>query len=815
MICSHENKKLITHLKNVSYKAKKCLQNKKLNLDIIKKENLIKLMYIISISHDFGKCTEYFQNYLKDNRKSGRITHHGLISALFGYSFVNYVFQSEKYAMIAYIVIKNHHGNLKTPYETIDNNLMINVKHQINNISKEMFKDVESIYNKLIKKNNVGLDKTIRFSQLWNYFKKNYKKDYSFNFMSVCFQDNNISEEIQLFLLINLLYSILIDFDKKDAADIDIDLDINHNYFSIEEYLSFLREKNPRKFDTTSKLNRIREKFRRETVNNKNIKVNNKIYTLTAPTGIGKTFTAVNVAEKLKKKIKNKKRYIPRIIYNLPYTSIIDQNYEEIKKILKYHLPKDEFYNNLLSYLYKHHYLSKVKEDIDIDNETDMKKYIEKNLFYNSWESLYIVTTFVQIFESIIGYSNRYLKKFHNIVNSIIIFDEIQSLNQDYYKLIRKVFEILSEKFNTYLIFMTATQPKIISENKLTKLTISKKYFLENEFNRVRLKIINNLQPFNLEEFKEYFKEDFKYQNGLIVCNTKKSANRIYSMVNKMSYDNYELYLLTTYFTPFDRLNKIREIKNKLKNGEKIITVTTQLIEAGVDISFKSVYRDFAPFDSIVQVAGRCNRSNEYDCGIMNLFKLRNENNKRSDSEIIYPNILLQYTRKILSENCYQSKDFYRLSKKYFSKFDFKMKSDELIKAIESLNYSKKHDGKSVKDFKVIKNNYKDYNLIICKEKEIQDKISKIKKIKKNLKRKDFNKDEYMNKFMKIKILMKELQDYMISLSYLDIKDFIQSKFSNKLNDEMYYVNYNDYDKIYNNDFGFLKKPKEDSNIVM
>jgi CRISPR-associated endonuclease/helicase Cas3 len=173
-------------------------------------------------------------------------------------------------------------------------------------------------------------------------------------------------------------------------------------------------------------------------------------------------------------------------------------------------------------------------------------------------------------------------------------------------------------------------------------------------FNRVVLKVIK--EPQYLEDFQNDFCTTFEGENCLIVLNTKKAAVSLFQYIKENTTD-YEIFCLTTYLVPRDRKNKINIIKALLKDKKKIIVVATQLIEAGVDISFKNVFRDFGPLDSIIQVAGRCNRNGEYGLlgGFMTLIKL-NDDNYRLYHAYVYKPIIAQHAAQTLEKKEYESK---------------------------------------------------------------------------------------------------------------------------------------------------------------
>ncbi|MBP8016996.1 CRISPR-associated endonuclease Cas3'', partial [Candidatus Gracilibacteria bacterium] len=280
---SHPDKYLKDHLLEVGRESEKIINSKKLSLTLISKDILQKVSYLIGISHDFGKVTSYFQNKISKGMKSS-LSHHGLISALFGYFIVNSYIDNKEISMISYIVIKKHHGNLESPLNCIE--LKNDLKAQIDDI-EERLDDVIELYSLLLEDNfNINI-----YNLLKNIKEMIYNNCDDFtedNFENIVLKDVDNEYGIERFLLTNFLYSVLIDCDKLSAAN------IKTRYFdgnlkskiSVENYLDKLKIENPEEFDENEEINRIRNEFFYEVINNVNIKKENFLYKLTAPTGI-------------------------------------------------------------------------------------------------------------------------------------------------------------------------------------------------------------------------------------------------------------------------------------------------------------------------------------------------------------------------------------------------------------------------------------------------------------------------------------------------------------------------------------------------
>ncbi len=292
---------------------------------------------------------------------------------------------------------------------------------------------------------------------------------------------------------------------------------------------------------------------------------------------------------KLREKIEKEEGFTPRIIYTLPFLSIIDQNASVIEDIL---------YNSDIrgvDYLQKHTSLS---DSNYTPSENDFVKEQSPELLIDGWYSEIIITTFIQLFYSLISDKNKSLRNFHNITNSIIILDEVQTIPPKYWYLLKTIFIDLARYYNTWIIFMSATQPLIFNPKEISEIITDKdKYF--QQLDRVNYYFHNNKIP--LTTFAHNMVTKIKNninKDVMFVLNTTESSKYLYDYLKQNLNNSFQLIYLSTNLIPLDRLDRINRINTKTSK-QKII-VTTQLIEAGVDIDVDIIYRDQAPIDSII-----------------------------------------------------------------------------------------------------------------------------------------------------------------------------------------------------------------------
>lgn len=753
---SHPNRLLKDHLFNVGNCCKETLSSKKLNIEeYIDFNTLQDVAYLIGVSHDFGKATSYFQDYISEEDETKRAklknkpeTHHGFFSSIFTYYAIREYLQTknlmdEKYyeylPIIGFLVVKRHHGNL---YNADDEVIDFDQKkdrifeEQINSID---FVEVNRIYEDLFLEIkfecdcNLFKDKILNSRPIYIYNKlKEYRKDYIEDLglkEKKLIRDLNEKHTLLHYFITLLLYSILLDADKTDAANLEKikRIDINENI--VDEYKKIKFSKSE---DKNKKINEMRNEIYEEVLSNvERINLDkDKILSLNVPTGTGKTLTALSFALKLRKRIESEGEYKPRIIYSLPFLSIIDQNFAVFEDVFETVNKEKPTSNTLL----KHHHLSDVVYTRKEDEFENVDKDIGKDLLLiEGWNSEIIVTTFIQFFYSLISNRNRAIRKFHNITNSIVIIDEVQAIQHKYWLLLNKTMNFFAEQFNTHFILITATQPLIFDETKgeISPLVENKrKYF--NSLNRVKL--IPNLESVCLDDFKEILREDIMQnpnKNFLVVLNTIKSSKDIYDFVNELNIKNAKLYYLSTNIIPKERLVRIEKIKEK--SATRSIIVSTQLIEAGVDIDADIVYRDFAPLDSINQVSGRCNRNFGDKQGMVKLFVLREDKDGRAYyPHTIYGSFIISKTKEVFEEidkKEIEESEFLKLNENYFEKVNIGKSEDEsnsILEKVEKLKFSE------LSDFKLIEKEYPEVDVFIELDdnaKSIWQKYREIKSI--------------------------------------------------------------------------------------
>ena len=323
------------------------------------------------------------------------------------------------------------------------------------------------------------------------------------------------------------------------------------------------------------------------------------IYTMTVPTGGGKTLSSLAFA--LEHAVKHNKQ---RIIYAIPYTSIIEQTAEVFREVFE---PLGEV-------LIEHH--SNTEPD-EYEKETSWSRLAVEN-----WDAPLIVTTTVQLFESLYAARTSRCRKLHNLVNSVIVLDETQLLPPEQLYPIRHIIRAIKEHYGVTFIMSTATptgfgaQTSPFGKKLLEEVESQEIIDAPDDYYR-QLERVNFKLPADLSQkqsWDDISSELKKCDSVLAVVNTRKDAKELWE---KMPEGTFHLSAL---MCAQHRSEVIGKIKNQLEHGQSTRVISTQLVEAGVDLDFPVVYRALAGLDSIVQAAGRCNREGRLDKGKVVVF---------------------------------------------------------------------------------------------------------------------------------------------------------------------------------------------------
>lgn len=331
------------------------------------------------------------------------------------------------------------------------------------------------------------------------------------------------------------------------------------------------------------------------------------IYTLTVPTGGGKTLFSLSFAFR-----HAAANGMDRVIYAIPYTSIVEQTARVFREVLG-----DV---NVL----EHH------SNYDFDLIEDDEERLAARLAVQNWDAPLIVTTNVQLFESLFSNKPGKCRKLHNIANSVIVLDEAQTLPDGLLTVTLAMLEELAADYNVTVLLCTATQPALDGLwpfGTCPREIISCQDNLDTALGgRVRFEVDGGIRG---DELVDALSTSHQV---LCILGTKKKARVIFEdVVRRMGVAETDaaaehgIFHLSANMTPLHRSEILDSVRRRLVSGNRCIVISTQLVEAGVDIDFPVVYREMAGADSLVQAAGRCNREGRLDQGIVHLFEISDE----------------------------------------------------------------------------------------------------------------------------------------------------------------------------------------------
>ena len=659
---SHPGKLLKVHLENVVLSSKRFTSSRAAKL--------------VSLFHDIGKVNPNFQQKLDGLCPKG-YDHHAYLSAyVFFLSLIrnSSIFQipqgfnRKNYLISLITIVAKHHGDLPNMMPNNGNSILSD--YEVVNLYAFLDKTdipLDEIISELIEL--LGI-KTTEFTSLESLETQRVRNTFA---ELVTNKPNEYKVALPFYLEIQSIFSALIKADKSDAGDMVSTIDkeaedlesFSHIYPSIlQHYLDDL--------NSQTLLNVERTKIRQESINSirKGLKDGKQIFELTAPTGSGKTLMLLSLASEI-----IKAKGAKRIIYGLPFLSITEQVESEVLKILKGY----ECFVQRIDSKSTNTRFDDIQKELDENPSEKLLQELEALEFLeDTFGYPFIITTFVRIFETLLGNKNHELMKLPNFSNCVFLLDEIQTLPPRLYGFFIAYLGKFCKLTGSFAIVSTATQPvlRLPGDNKEAKdffldyeppfKLLSLSHYENPVFNRYTVEVQKSI--IDIEQLGYQVLQEEK--SVLVILNTIQDTKDLYNFIRK-NMDDTNVLLLNTHFTPSDRSQKIYLAKEKLCQGDKVVLISTQLIEAGVDIDFPVLYRDFATISSIVQSAGRCNRNGKNaEKGKVVVVRLGTNQGERSS--LIYQGPdkeLINFSRESFyeSENC-EEKDMLNIQKTFFEK---------------------------------------------------------------------------------------------------------------------------------------------------
>ena len=388
------------------------------------------------------------------------------------------------------------------------------------------------------------------------------------------------------------------------------------------------------------------------------------LFTLTAPTGTGKTLALLHFALRHADEFKKK-----RIILVLPFLALTEQSYEVYSKIIP-----------------------EILQDHSQSELDDRQRE-----FAERWESPFIITTSVNFFQALFAQKPTDCRKLHNIANSIILFDEAQSLPANLLAATLNAVNALCSRYHCTMVFSTATQPEFKSIQGVSWKPIE----IVPEYPMMYKKLTRTQVEWRMKKqipLEKIAWEMEEVENVCAIVNLRRHAVKLFEFLKNDHCDREEIFFLTTDLCPKHRSEVIRKIKERQKAGLPCKVISTQCIEAGVDLDFHVLYRALAPLEAIIQAAGRCNRSGRFEIGKVVVFEPEVEGSLYppdkwyQNAAVVVKEILSRENIDINNPECISN--YYEILFREYAK-----DKEALTKAIEDRDYKE-----TAREYKLIDN---------------------------------------------------------------------------------------------------------------
>lgn len=517
--------------------------------------------------HDFGKYSESFQGVLEK-----KYTHidHALCGAAFLYCLIRNRKSSVCYRA-AIEAINGHHDGL-AGYDCLE----IFLEESLRN-------DNPVEYNN---RKTAALAGQKQYQEASKAFLADFPQFTSEGLAIEKVQKmEEIDESIDEMLYTRMLFSCLVDADYTVSSEKELQKPLKFEADQCLKALYEYREELKKNAKGSSTVNALRDLLFERCGEAARLKEG--LFTLTAPTGTGKTLALLHFA--LRHAVEFEKK---RIILVLPFLALTEQSYEVYSKIIP-----------------------EILQDHSQSELDDRQRE-----FTERWESPFIITTSVKFFQALFAQKPTDCRKLHNIANSIILFDEAQSLPANLLAATLNAVNALCTRYHCTMVFSTATQPEFKSIQGVSWKPIE----IVPEYPMMYKKLKRTHVEWRLKPqipLEKIAREIEAEENACIIVNLRRHAVKLFEFLKNDHCDREALFFLTTDLCPEHRSEVIRTIKERQKAGLPCKVISTQCIEAGVDLDFRVLYRALAPLEAIIQAAGRCNRSGNFGIGKVVVFE--------------------------------------------------------------------------------------------------------------------------------------------------------------------------------------------------
>ncbi|MBR3217803.1 MAG: CRISPR-associated helicase Cas3' [Exiguobacterium sp.] len=537
-----------------------------------------KVCGLAALLHDLGKYSDAFQDYIRRATAGEKVTRGEVDHATAGGRLLFDMLKGTSVTkqLLAEIVsnaIISHHGNLHDYVSGEESPFLKRVEmktlEEYELCKYRFFDEVmsESDLNRYVESAHL---------EMLEYFKR-------------IGQNTSVST-----FLTKFIFSVLLDADRTNTRQFETNQpeytlmsDFTVYMKRLEDYISHLGKKT-----SATPINLLRQQMSNQC--REHAKQPSGIYTLSIPTGGGKTMASLRYA--LYHSILYNKQ---RIIYVVPFTTIIEQNAQVTRDVLN------------TQEVVEHH-SNVTRSDNVSDDEINLQAKL--NLAKDNWDAPIIFTTMVQYLNTFYAKGNRNTRRMHHLSDAVIIFDEVQKVPTKCVSLFNESLNYLKTGMNTSVLLCTATQPaldfvkrRLVNDGEI----ISNLPMVSDSFKRTEIEVL--VEEYDTEKLSVLLQDRAaEHKSILVILNTKPVVRKLYESL-KTTFQEEELFHLSTSMCAAHRKDLLKTITERLKENQRVVCISTQLIEAGVDVSFPCVIRSYAGLDSIAQAAGRCNRHGELE----------------------------------------------------------------------------------------------------------------------------------------------------------------------------------------------------------
>ncbi|MCS7158663.1 MAG: CRISPR-associated helicase Cas3' [Blastocatellia bacterium] len=655
--------RLYDHLSDTGCRAATLLARLEPHLNLsISAEDVARAAFIVGCTHDFGKAKEQFQKYIWGGK--GKEKDHAAISSVFTFIVASHVFDQKPQPtrllpFVCAYAVNRHHGLLCNPEEAFDES---NIEYQIaiaeNNIDERVW-GFEFRCD--------PLDLTIRFS------------DYREKFESVtagqiaeCFQkfgrllrQKSDEKDAAESWLVDLYFTLLLVVSSLTEADVACVIGAPEPRSSARFEPDQVRKyafNQPSASDTFQNLRkRAWEEIQRSI---------QKPYTqalrLTLPTGLGKTLMGLYLSTSIQDKTSSKP-----VIYALPYLSVIEQATDVARQVFS-----DD--QNDISVI-QHHSLSFPEQ-----REEDTPNFERARFALEDWDADLVVTTFDQLFYSFLSNDRGFIRRFFRLPGAVLLLDEVQTIPARLIPAVDTLLQRLREKLGVRLIYMTASHPPFL---KATKSLVRDESDYFRPLQRTRLRLMLEPIPFGeyLQQVSDWLYER-KGKKVVIVANTIRSARELFVRLRQLKekdekFEELRLFHLSGSVVPVERLRRIKAIRERIQSEPEawICVVSTQCVEAGVDLDMDEAVRDFAPWDSLLQICGRVNRFGRKPCADVWVYRWVDDGSDRGREfhSYIYDSIFTTATSNVLSGcETVEEEQYWEIQQRYVRELEERLSTE-------------------------------------------------------------------------------------------------------------------------------------------